>query len=166
MPAYIIPPAIIFVNQDISQNTRAHLEKQLFITESYFGEQFDVIYANNPDLKKDLMINNERIMVFRSFDDYTNRKVADIAMFVSRGLINVEKNNFGPPNLSLPVSSIYWGAMCKFYFPRPYADNCCNCDHHHGKHKHHHHHDKKYHKKSRRHYPSQPKKHHYPHYKK
>ncbi len=128
MPGYIIPPAIIFVNEDISKNTRDHLEKQLFITESYSGTEFDNVYANNPNLKKDIMINNDRIMVFRSFADYTNRSVADIAMFVSRGLINVEKNNFGPPNLSLPVASIYWGAMCKFYNPRPYTENCCSCD--------------------------------------
>ena len=55
----------------------------------------------------DIRLRNERLLVIRqTFQDLTNRDLADIVAFYNQGMLTIEKNNFGPPTLSLPIERI------------------------------------------------------------
>jgi len=120
MAAYIVPPAIIFINNDISAKTKSYIQKQLFITESYDGYQFDTVVAENPNYVIDVHNSNRRVLVTRSFLEHTNRDLADVVVFVSHGLAAVEKNKFGPPAITVKILDLYWQQLCIFYAPKPY----------------------------------------------
>jgi hypothetical protein len=105
-----LPPAIFFINADISPGIKSVLTTQLFIDESMSGTEFDSRVSVDPNYPTIVHGNNLRILVIReSFRDYTNRELADVVLFITHGQAVVEKNNFGPPSLSLPISrlSIY-----------------------------------------------------------
>lgn len=102
-----IPSAIIFVNADLNDALKAVLTEQLNITETMTGAEFDARMVVDPNYADIVHLQKIRILVIRDdFHDYTNRTVADVAMFVKQGLASLEKNNFGPPGLTLPVQRI------------------------------------------------------------
>jgi len=105
------PPAIIFVNENISSAVKEALIRQLDINESISGTEFDARLAADPNYPTIIKGNNLRLLVSRNFADYTNRTVADITIFIKNGLAAVEKNNFGPPNITLPVDKLYYTAL-------------------------------------------------------
>lgn len=136
MAAYIVPPAIIFINNDLSEKSRGFIEKQLFINESYTGAEFDTIIADNPNYVTEVHDGNRRVMVSRSFFELTNRDLADVVVFVSHGLAAIEKNKFGPPGITIKVVDFYWQQLCIYYYPKPYykgtpcyvKKSCNTCD--------------------------------------
>ncbi len=113
----MFPPAIIFVNGntdgyghtygDLDSVGKATLESQLYIDETMTGEEFDARVIVDPNYPTIVHLWKQRILVIRpDFRDYTNRELADVVIFVKQGLATIEKNNFGPPGLSLPLQRL------------------------------------------------------------
>lgn len=107
------PPSIIFVDSGISQEVLSVLERQLYSTETMTGTEFDQRLIVDPNYPKIIKLNNLRVIVVRPFNDYTNREVADFAIFVKAGLLTIEDMNNGPPAATFPVDRIY---LSKLYF--------------------------------------------------
>ena len=106
----ILPSAIVFVNTDLTQNVVNKLKTQLFITDIFDGSTFDGYVANTQFLA-DCKAQNKRILVTRPFNDYNNRNLADVAMFIKNGLASIEVNKFGPPGQTYKVVELYWGKL-------------------------------------------------------
>lgn len=113
-----MPGAIIFVNDTINSSTlgllqtdtsqnqsiESTLAKQLEINESISLTEFNARVAADPNYPNVVHLLRLRLLVvLPDFRDYTNRNLADIVIFAKAGLASVEKNNFGPPGLTLPV---------------------------------------------------------------
>ena len=102
-----LPAAIFFVNADIDSGIKATLTTQMFIDEVLTDTEFDSRVQSDPTYPDLVHLNGIRILVIRqNFRDYTNRNLADVVIFVKQGQATVEKNNFGPPGLSLPIQRI------------------------------------------------------------
>lgn len=102
----MIPSGIIIVNNDLTDNIKYNLEKQLFITDIYDGYNFDLVADGY--FKQYVKNNNRRVLVIRSLIETNNRDLADLVLFVSNGMVTVEKNNFGPPGKIFRIAEIYW----------------------------------------------------------
>jgi hypothetical protein len=110
-----IPSAIFFVNADLTDSLKSILAEQLDITETMTGDEFDARMVVDPNYASIVHMQKIRILVVRSdFRDYTNRTVADVVMFVKQGLVSIEKNNFGPPGLTLPLNRINLYALLRY----------------------------------------------------
>ncbi len=114
MSTSTIPGGIIFINTDLVDQVRDTIAKQLYITEILDGYVYDTRLAADPDYPTYVKNNEMRIMVIRSFDDYTNRESADVALFFTHGNVSIEKNNFGPPGNVFRAAEITWGKLCKY----------------------------------------------------
>ncbi len=109
------PPAIIIVNNDLSSSIQSTLVRQLRIDQVIDGYTFDQYIAADPtwpDTIRD--VHEQRIMVVRPLYELQNREYADIVAFVSHGMIDIEKNKFGPPIRQLQVKKIHWGQICVY----------------------------------------------------
>lgn len=106
------PAGVVFVNNDLTDNVKAYLIKQLFITEVIDGYVFDDRLAANSNYVADLKLQNQRLMVVRPFTEEDNRTAADVVIFVSHGLASILQNNFGPPGLTHPVLRLTWNQLC------------------------------------------------------
>lgn len=99
-----LPPGIFFINNDITDAIKTIIIQQLHITESVPGSEFDARMIADPNYPQVIHNNNIRLLVIRSdFYDETNRTVADVVMFIKQGMATILKNNFGPPELSIPI---------------------------------------------------------------
>jgi hypothetical protein len=107
----VIPAAIVFVNNDLTDSTRDAIVKQLFITFFLTGEEFDTQIAANPNYADEQKKQNNRVMVIRSFEELQNREYADVVMFVKQAMISIEENKFGPPGLTMPIDKLTWGKL-------------------------------------------------------
>lgn len=97
----LLPAAIIFINADMTASQIKNFEKQLYINETMSGTEFDARVVADPNYPEIVHGQDLRILVIRpDFRDYTNRELADVAMFVKQGLVAVEKNKFGPHDLT------------------------------------------------------------------
>lgn len=105
----IIPSVIIFMNNDVSDSVQETLIRQLYIDIIMTGDAFDGYVAANDGYAHLLKSENKRVLVIRPFSDYSNRTLADIAIYVKNGLAAVEltkteKN--GPPGFTYPVVNL------------------------------------------------------------
>lgn len=107
----IAPFAIVFVNNDLTDNVRDFLVKQLLIDEVIDGYVFDDRVAADPGYPASIKANKERLLVKRSFQELENRALADVAIFVKAGLAYVLKNNYGPPGQTHPVIILTWNKL-------------------------------------------------------
>lgn len=101
------PPAIIFINAEINEGVQATLTTQLRLDEVITFEEFNTRVELTPAYPNIVHLQGLRIMV--TVPDYrntTNRELADLALFYNQGQVTVEKNNYGPPGLSLPIQRI------------------------------------------------------------
>ena len=125
------PPAIIIVNNDLTEQVQGVLVRQLRIDQVMDGYTFDQTIAADPNWPNDIRaIHNQRIMVIRDLRELDNREHADIVAFVSHGLISTEKNKFGPPLTHFQVRKIHWGQLCHYVKqkgPGNIATTCCSC---------------------------------------
>jgi hypothetical protein len=103
----MIPSGIIIVNNDLTDNIKYNLEKQLFITDIMDGYSFDVAVQDGY-FKETVLANKRRVLVIRSLIETNNREIADLVLFVSGGMVTVEKNNFGPPGKIFRIAEVYW----------------------------------------------------------
>lgn len=116
-----IPPAIIFINGDISYppttpvfvgaepstDELTKLKGQLMIDEVMTKTEFDARVVADPNYPKIVHLQNFRILVILdTFQDLTNRNLADIVIFVKQGIAAIEKNNYGSPGLSLDLQRL------------------------------------------------------------
>lgn len=113
----VAPPAIIFVNNDLTDNVKSNIVRQLFIDEVLDGYVFDDRVTANADYPNQVRRSNLRLLVVRSFQELENRTLADLVIFVKAGLAAVEENKFGPPGFTLPVIGLSWGALGVFKLP-------------------------------------------------
>ena len=101
------PPAIIFLNADINDTVKNTLTTQLYIDESMSFDEFNARVAADPNYSTIIHLQNLRILVILpTFQDFTNRTLADLVLFYNQGQVTVEKKNNGPPGLSLPIQRI------------------------------------------------------------
>lgn len=101
------PPAIIFINAEINEGVQATLTTQLRLDEVMSFSEFNDRVAADPNYPAIVHLQFRRIMVVvPDYHDTTNRTLADIALFYNQGQVTVEKNNFGPPGLSLAIQRI------------------------------------------------------------
>lgn len=123
-----LPPAIIFVNSDeltrrpdgyfldgylvdgdgyINDITIKLLQSQLYIDDTITFREFNTRVETTPTYPQIVHLQGYRILVISpDLRDTTNRVHADMVLFYSHGLISVEKNNYGPPGLTLPLDRI------------------------------------------------------------
>ena len=93
----LVPPAILFINYDITNDQLNNLSKQLFVNESITKQEFDNRIIADPNYPQVIHNQNLRILVLLpSLQDVSNRDAADVVMFIKQGLICIEKNKLGP----------------------------------------------------------------------
>jgi hypothetical protein len=114
------PPAIIFINNDLSSQVLSVFVRQLFITEVLTAAQFDGYVAADGYWVSDQLYDGYRILVLRDLWDQTNRDLADIVLFAKDGLVSVEQNKVGPPNITLQINQVYLTALIYLQRARPY----------------------------------------------
>ena len=110
----IRPAAIVFVNNDLTDNVRNMLITQLHIDEVIDGYVFDTRVAADSAYPGTIKAQCRRLMVVRSFTELTNRTLADVVIFVSHGLAAILENKFGPRGLTHTVLKLTWGKLCIF----------------------------------------------------
>ena len=123
----VLPAAIVFVNNDLTDNVKAKLERQLFIDESITGTQFDSRVAADSDYPDKVRQLNTRLMVIRPYTELTNRTLADVVIWVSHGLASIEQNKYGPHGVTYQVNHLYWGQLCVWNVPLYNSERgtCC-----------------------------------------
>lgn len=90
-----LPSAIIFVNNDLTDQVKNYLAKQLFISDIMDGYTFDNNVSYDPNFIKNIYIENNRLLVIRSFWELTNRDLADVVIFVKEGMGYIIQNKSG-----------------------------------------------------------------------
>jgi len=104
-----LPSAIVFFNNGFRGNTQRTIEKQLFITITYTGQQFDTIIASNPSYRDWVLTHNQRVLVIRDdYDHLTAGKVApaDLVLYIESGMVSVKKSKLGRSGLILRTSEL------------------------------------------------------------
>ncbi len=102
-----LPSAIIFVNNDLNEISKSTLLDQLKIHESISHQEFNDRVTVDPNYVSVIHNTNTRILVFLpTFQDLTNRELADIVIFVKQGLAAIEINKYGPHGLTVPIYKI------------------------------------------------------------
>lgn len=107
-----VPPAVVFVNNDLVDQVRDWIVKQLHISEYMDGYTFDQRITANPDYVTEIKQLDQRLLVIRNLREHTNRNLADVVLFVKAGMASVEENKFGPPGQTVRVINLYWGQLC------------------------------------------------------
>jgi len=105
----IVPSVIIFMNNDVSDSVQETIIRQLHIDIIMTGDAFDGYVAANDGYTTVLKSNNKRVLVIRPFDNYSNRTLADVAIYVRNGLAAVELTKIeknGPPGFTYPVVNL------------------------------------------------------------
>lgn len=105
------PAAIIFVNNDLTDNVQAMLVKQLYISEVLDGYVFDQHIVDDSSYVNNQKLLNRRILVKRTLATVINRDFADIVGFVSHGLIAVLKNKLGPHEKTFSIVNLDWNKL-------------------------------------------------------
>lgn len=124
-----IPPAILFVNDDLSPSVKETLIRQLFINQVLDGPTFDSYLAADPSWPDKIKQLNQRVMVVRTFADrftVPTWSIPDVVIFIKNGLASVEINK-GQPSFTVSVLKLDWGYLLNIKSPP--ARSCC-CHHH------------------------------------
>lgn len=104
----LIPGAVIFINSDVSQQMIDRLLIQLRADESITHAEFVARVEAEPSYHDILVNTNQRlIVILNDFRNINLREEADIVLFLAHGLVNVEKNKYGPPGKSFLLTSLH-----------------------------------------------------------
>lgn len=110
-----LPAAIIYINKEINNTTISNLTTQLHLTEVISAEEFNLRITAVPSYPEVIHFQNLRVLVIQdSIRDLYNRELADIVLFFHQGLVDVEKSNYGEPQLSLTVSQLDIYSLLRF----------------------------------------------------
>lgn len=139
-----LPPALLAVNEmDQDGYAFSQLISQLYIDQIWSQEEFNDIIIANPSYPDIIHLNNLRILVMLSTWDQTetDHSLFDAVLFYpNNGLIEVEKNKFGPPGQTylldhITIWSLLRAANSPYVASIPnacqddsYCENC-ECDH-------------------------------------
>lgn len=132
--SYQPPPAIIFVNGDITYPPAANIpvfigsqpnnpssdagvseltniQNQLFINETITKAEFDARIVADPNYPTIVHLQNLRVLVILPLNihycqETINFQYADVVMFLHQGLADIEKNRFGPPGQNYDLQRI------------------------------------------------------------
>lgn len=110
MPA-IFPSALILINNDLTDNTRNYIVKQLHINTIMDGYSFDGYITANPTWISTIHEGNMRVMVVRPFTEFNNREIFDVVIFVKAAMATILQNNFGPPRQIWPLLNLTWSKL-------------------------------------------------------
>lgn len=99
--------AIIVVNNDLVEQIRGVISRQLYIDETLTGEEFDARVAYDPTYPGIVHLTNQRILVIRSHAETFDRGIVDFVLFIKNGLAAVETSKYGPPGLTLSLDKLY-----------------------------------------------------------
>lgn len=103
----MLPSSIFFINSDINDIEKNKLKNQLFIDDTMTKKEFDARIVADPNYSTIIHLQGMRILVILpTFQDYVNRNLADVVMFLHQGLADIECNRFGPPGQSYPIDNI------------------------------------------------------------
>jgi hypothetical protein len=119
MPITMSPPAIIFINTDLTTSIIDTFTRQLFLTQVMDAATFDALVAADGYYPQQIHQSGSRIMVLRPLYDMTNRSLADIVLFAKSGLVSVLYNRLGPPSITLPIDKVYLTALINLNRPIP-----------------------------------------------
>lgn len=100
------PSAIIFVNNDLTDQVQQVLSTQLFLDQIIDGYVFDGYVNSIPNYVNTIHAQQKRILVIRSLWEHDNRELADIVIFIKMGLASILKNKFGPPGQTYQVANL------------------------------------------------------------
>lgn len=100
----VYPPAIIVVNNDLTDSVESMLITQLQIDNIVDGYYYD----HNISALNTLKNSGKRILVIRSLFDTFDRTSVDLVLFIKAGLISVLTNKFGPPNATFSIVNLSW----------------------------------------------------------
>ena len=114
-----IPPAIVFINNDISMpptvpipdvvgadpslyigaepstDELSKIQNQLKIDETITKQEFDARVAADPNYPRIVHLQGLRVLVIlETFQDVNNRNLADVVLFVKQGIAAIQKNKF------------------------------------------------------------------------
>ena len=112
-----VPNAIIFINNDLTDQVRSFIMKQLHISEWMTGATFDARVVADPEYADNMRALGLRLMVEIDHRNLDNREHADVVAFVKNGMISAEYNKFGPPKPAFPVVNVHWGQFLIFSPP-------------------------------------------------
>jgi hypothetical protein len=114
----LYPSAIIVANNDLTDNVRNMLVKQLFIDEILDGYTFDSRvdgydgYDGYESYIQNIKRNNKRILVIRSYQDNFDRNLTDVNIFVKLGMAHVLHNKIGPHSITYRIVNLTWDKLC------------------------------------------------------
>jgi hypothetical protein len=108
----IYPSAIIVANNDLTDNVKNMLVKQLSIDEVLDGYTFDSFVDGYASYIDDAKKNNKRILVIRSYQDNFDRNLTDVNIFVKLGLAHVLHNKIGPHGITYRIVNLTWDKLC------------------------------------------------------
>jgi hypothetical protein len=125
----VAPPAVIFINSDLSPQVLGVFQSQLFINQTMDGPTFDANLAADGYYAAEIIASGQRILVLRDLvADTNNREYATIVLYGGRnGMCSVLSCKYGPPNITLPTARVYLTNLIVNNRPQP-ADHCpCRC---------------------------------------
>jgi hypothetical protein len=93
-----MPAAIIFVNNDLNDLIISILRDQLYLDDLITLEEFNERVEVDPNYVFLVHSMGLRVLVILdTFQDFTNRQLADICLFIKNGLAYRLEGNNGPP---------------------------------------------------------------------
>lgn len=99
-----LPGAVIFVNNELNEISYQTLRNQLQLTEIISKNEFDARVSADPNYPVIVRGFKTRVLVvLETFQDFVNRDLADIVMFIKQGMAYIERNNYGPPGLTYSI---------------------------------------------------------------
>jgi hypothetical protein len=111
----ISPPLVIFINEDITSEVLSVIQRQFFITQTFYGWAFDGYVARDGyNFICPIYANGYRYLVLRDLQNHTNRDLADIVLFARNGLISVEQCKYGPPGTTFTIDRAYLTALLEY----------------------------------------------------
>jgi len=117
MPITMAPPALILINNDLTQSIIDTFTRQLFLTFVMDLATFNAIVAADGYYPQYILQSGFRVMVMGPLTDKTNRNLFDIVLFAKAGLVAVEHNKVGPPSINLPIDKVYLTALINLNKP-------------------------------------------------
>lgn len=108
----LYPSAVIVVNNDLTDNVKNMLVKQLAIDEVLDGYTFDSLIDGYASYIQDNKKLNKRILVIRSYQDNFDRNLTDVNIFVKLGMAHVLQNKIGPHSITYRIVNLTWDKLC------------------------------------------------------
>jgi len=102
-----LPAAIIFVNNDLNDLIISILKDQLYLDDLITLEEFNERIQVDPNYPFLIHSMGLRVLVIlKTFQDYSNRQLADICIFIKNGLAYMLENNNGPPRQAFSIYTL------------------------------------------------------------